>query len=208
MNTSHVESHIGHVQMCKTLLVQQSITTITVAASSFVYAFLTHGRKNVSVVVKIRALSSSSVSRPQILNMSGSSIMTSNLPPELLERINKAQNKVNRHSTYNFETSSGGFIPYHSMTRRATSLGATALSTNADVAQITEASHWLTRNQVRLAALVMARHDCAARLPFCLEKKKLQKRFTPSALCFRCLTKDLKKIRVQKKRNIGICLNA
>eukprot|EP00093_Oithona_nana_P012354 12354.XXX_14171_13438_1 [CDS] Oithona nana genome sequencing. len=80
--------------------------------------------------------------------MSGSSIMTSNLPPELLERINKAQNKVNRHSTYNFETSSGGFIPYHSMTRRATSLGATALSTNADVAQITEASHWLTRNQV------------------------------------------------------------
>ena len=158
MNTSHVESHICHVQMCKTLSVQQSITTITVAASSFVYAFLTHGRKNVSVVVKIRALSSSSVSRPQILNMSGSSIMTSNLPPELLERINKAQNKVNRHSTYNFETSSGGFIPYHSMTRRATSLGATALSTNADVAQITEASHWLTRNQVRFA--YMAKKNC------------------------------------------------
>ena len=154
MNTSHVESHICHVvQMCcKTLSYSTEHHNCITAASSFVYAFLTHGRKNVSVLVKMRALSSSSVSRPQILNMSGSSIMTtSNLPPELLERINKAQNKVNRHSTYNFETSSGGFIPYHSMTRRATSLGATALSTNADVAQITEASHWLTRNQVRFA---------------------------------------------------------
>ena len=96
----------------------------------------------------MRALSSNSVSRPQILKMSGSNL--SNLPPELLERINKAQSKANRNSVYNFETSSGGFIPYHSLTRRATSLGATALSTNADVAQITEASHWLTRNQVRL----------------------------------------------------------
>ena len=105
-------------------------------------SLLTHGSKNASVVVKMRVQTPNVVSRPLSFKMS-----TANLPPELLERIHKAQNK-NRYSTYNFETSSGGFIPYHSMTRRATSLGATALSTNADVAQITEASHWLTRNQV------------------------------------------------------------
>ena len=71
-----------------------------------------------------------------------------NLPPELIERINKANNKTNRVSMALMETSSGGFIPYGSMTRRANSVGATSLSNNASVAQISETSHWLTRNQV------------------------------------------------------------
>merc|ERR1712183_292948 len=71
----------------------------------------------------------------------------SNLPPELIERINKPQ-KSRLSVATQFETSSGGFIPYTSMTRRATSLGATALTTNASVAHVSETSHWLTRNEV------------------------------------------------------------
>ena len=72
---------------------------------------------------------------------------TSNLPPELIERINKPQKS--RLSVNQFETSSGGFIPFTSMTKRAKSLGATALTTNQGVAHVSETSHWLTRNQVK-----------------------------------------------------------
>jgi hypothetical protein len=70
--------------------------------------------------------------------------MASNLPAELLERINRPSGS--RFSAGKFETSSGGFMPFTSMTRRSQSLGATSL--NASVAHVSETSHWLTRNQV------------------------------------------------------------
>merc|ERR1711992_400570 len=47
-----------------------------------------------------------------------------------------------------FETSSGGFVPYTSMTRRSKSLGATTLINNPSIAHVSETSHWLTRHQI------------------------------------------------------------
>ena len=70
-----------------------------------------------------------------------------NLPPELVERINRPERK--RSSVVSFETNSGGFIPYNSMNRRSQSLGATVLSNNASVVHVAETSHWLTRNEVK-----------------------------------------------------------
>ena len=70
----------------------------------------------------------------------------SNFPPELVERMNKAPK---HRFTSPFETSSGGFVPYTSMTRRSASLGATTLRSNPTVAHVSETSHWLTRHQVR-----------------------------------------------------------
>merc|ERR1712241_69771 len=72
------------------------------------------------------------------------SLNMNNLPPELVERINRPDKK---RSTP-FETNSGGFIPYNSMNRRSQSLGATVLSNNASVVHVAETSHWLTRNEV------------------------------------------------------------
>ena len=69
-----------------------------------------------------------------------------NLPPELVERINKPQK--NRLSLVLNETSSGGFVPYGSMTRRSRSIGATSLPTAPSISFASENSHWLTRNQV------------------------------------------------------------
>ena len=52
-----------------------------------------------------------------------------------------------------FETSSGGFVPYTSMTRRSRSLGATTLVQSPSISHVSETSHWLTRNQVRNSEL-------------------------------------------------------
>ena len=71
----------------------------------------------------------------------------SNLPAELIERINRPDRK--KSFSNQFETNSGGFVPYTSMSRRSQSLGATALSTNASVVHVAETSHWLTRNEVQ-----------------------------------------------------------
>merc|ERR1719361_297840 len=68
-----------------------------------------------------------------------------NFPPELVERMNKAPK---HRFTSPFETSSGGFVPYTSMTRRSASLGATTLRSNPTVAHVSETSHWLTRHQI------------------------------------------------------------
>ena len=69
-----------------------------------------------------------------------------NLPPELVDRINK---KANRNSmAFLSETSSGGFVPYSSMTKRATSVGATSMPKSNSVVHVSETSHWLTRNEV------------------------------------------------------------
>merc|ERR1712184_62874 len=70
---------------------------------------------------------------------------SSNLPPELIERMNKPQK---HRFTSPFETSSGGFVPYTSMTRRSASLGATTLRNNPTIAHVSETSHWLTRHQI------------------------------------------------------------
>merc|ERR1711944_385613 len=74
-----------------------------------------------------------------------SDMATSNLPPELIERINKPEKPRFKSP---FETSSGGFVPYTSMTRRSKSLGATTLINNPSIAHVSETSHWLTRHQI------------------------------------------------------------
>merc|ERR1711976_49136 len=74
-----------------------------------------------------------------------SDMATSNLPPELIERINKPEKPRFKSP---FETSSGGFVPYTSMTRRSRSLGATTLVQSPSISHVSETSHWLTRNQV------------------------------------------------------------
>ncbi len=73
----------------------------------------------------------------------------SHLPPELVERMNRPSKS--KFASGSYETSSGGFMPYSSVTRRSQSLGATAYSTNPSVAHVSETSHWLTRNQVSKA---------------------------------------------------------
>merc|ERR1711981_1359468 len=60
-----------------------------------------------------------------------------NFPPELVERMNKAPK---HRFTSPFETSSGGFVPYTSMTRRSASWGATTLRSNPTVAHVSEHS--------------------------------------------------------------------
>ena len=74
-----------------------------------------------------------------------------NLPAELVDRINRTP----KRSLVQFETNSGGFIPYTSMTRRSQSIGAASLSHNgsgihnaAVMPHVAETSHWLTRNEV------------------------------------------------------------
>merc|ERR1712107_523495 len=74
-----------------------------------------------------------------------SDMATSNLPPELIERINKPEKPRFKSP---FETSSGGFVPYTSMTRRSRSLGATTLVQSPSISHVSETLHWLTRNQV------------------------------------------------------------
>ena len=73
-----------------------------------------------------------------------------NLPAELVDRINRTP----KRSLVQFETNSGGFIPYTSMTRRSQSIGAASLSHSSGVhnvavmPHVAETSHWLTRNEV------------------------------------------------------------
>ena len=75
-----------------------------------------------------------------------------NLPAELVDRINRTP----KRSLVQFETNSGGFIPYTSMTRRSQSIGAASLSHSSGVHKaavmphVAETSHWLTRNEVQL----------------------------------------------------------
>ena len=73
-----------------------------------------------------------------------------NLPSELVDRINRTP----KRSVVQFETNSGGFIPYTSMTRRSQSIGSTVLSNNASVVHVAETSHWLTRNEVQSSFLI------------------------------------------------------
>ena len=70
-----------------------------------------------------------------------------NLPPELIERMNKSSRSRNP-SVALYETSSGGFVPYNYMTKRSKSLGATTLNSNPSVVHVAETSHWLTKNEV------------------------------------------------------------